>query len=806
MHILPTRRLRHAAAAMLLATTGLSAAGTAAEPAPFDLSGPALKISVTRGGVTLPIAQVPSFAEGDKLIVRADFPEDQRARFLLVSTFLQGATNPPPKAWIQTADPWKKKDKDKQLELVVPKGARQLVLFLVPASGGAASAISDAARGRPGEFVRATQDLNQASLDRARLDGFMAAIRAQENSHPEYLRSVAPTLARSLAMKLNEDCLSKVIELQASCLLENRDTLVLADVHSSSMSEAIAGAPTDLALQLSQTREAGLGYYSPYIGVIRDIARVFGAFSNPQLGYLPSLSLRRGDSVSLLLNAAPSFDKPRSVLVAAMPAIEANSPPRLRATAGHPLCGAKSGLVLPVDGAPLIYATDYLRGMTLRLTAGDRTVDLPVEARADRGGYVLTGAMPTDLKGRVPARLHGYWGFDAYEGPEFALQFPSEGAWTAVGEASSLVTGRDNGLDIAGPSPACVTSVTMRRGSEKPQSIASTLSPDGNLALTLPMKDSRPGDMTIEIRQMATAAPSALTLRAYRQASRLDRLVVHSGDRAGTLSGQRLDQVARVDLAGLKLAPAGLSRDGDTDKLRVSAEGEGDPIAADASGSSTARVTLLDGRALDVPVTFAASRPRVALIERTRVPKGVSTSLAMEIADNTVLPDNSRLIFSIRAGEGTHLASGDAVEITTADDEGAKARLSPGPDLRLQGPNVLIATLDPATLGPSVFGPLRFRLVRESEASDWYPLATLARLPRISGISCGSAGSSGCTLRGDGLFLIERIGAGAKVVQVPEGFTGTTFRVPTPVSGKLTLRLRDAPDQPVTLAVKPNAG
>lgn len=784
----------------LLATGACSGIALAADPAPFDLTGPGIRMTVTRGGVTLPIAQVPSLAEGDKLLIRADFPEDQRARFLLVSSFLQGATNPPSKDWIRIAEPWKKKDKEKQLELVVPKGARQLTLFLVPASGGAAGAIADAVRGRPGEFVRATQDLNQASLDRARLDGFMAAIRTQENSHPEYLRSVAPTLARSLSMKLNEDCLGKVIELQASCLLENRDSLVLADVHTSSMTETLAGAPVDLAMQLSSTREAGMGYYSPYIGVIRDIARVFGAFSNPQLDYLPSLSVWRGEGVSFLLNAAPSFSKPRSVIVAGMPAIEANSPPRLRGTATRPLCGAKPGLVLPIDGAPLIYATDYLRGMQLRLTAGDRTIDLPVEARADRGGYVVTGPMPTDLKGKVAARLHGFWGFDAYEGPGFELQFPTEGNWAAAGDPSSLVTGRDNALELTGPSPACVTSVSVRRGSDAPQPVASTLSDDGHLALTLPLKDARPGEMTIDIRQQGMAEPGSLTLRAYRQASRLDRLVIHNGDRAGTMSGQRLDQIAHIDYAGLKLIPAGLSRDGDLDRLRVATAEQGDGIAA---GPPKARVTLNDGRVLDVPVTIAPPRPGLVLIEQTRTAKAALAGPALEIVDQSVLPDSARLTFSVRAPAGAHLTAADVIEIAT-EDEAASVKLSAGPDLRPQGPDVRIASFDPAALGPSASGPLRFRLVRPDETSDWYPLATLVRVPRIAAVDCGKAGG-GCTIKGDGLFLIQQVSAkaaGSRPTQVAEGFTGGSLRVPAPAGGKLELRLRDAPDKIVTLTAR----
>src|SRR3546814_8192753 len=121
---------------------------------------------------------------------------DLGTKFLLLSAFLRGATNPPPEDWIRTVETWKRKDKDKTLWLQVPEGAKQLVLFFVPETGGASDAISDTVRGRPGEFVRAIQALNQASLDRSRLAAFMGAIQAQANTHPEYLRTLAHTLAR----------------------------------------------------------------------------------------------------------------------------------------------------------------------------------------------------------------------------------------------------------------------------------------------------------------------------------------------------------------------------------------------------------------------------------------------------------------------------------------------------------------------------------------------------------------------------------------------------------------------------------
>src|SRR3546814_15703399 len=64
------------------------------------------------------------------------------------------------------------------------------------------------------------------------------------------------------------------------------------------------------AYRISSTRQAGYGYYSPYIGVVRDIARLFGAVQSTQLQYIPALSRLDDDRVPLLLNAAPTFGGP----------------------------------------------------------------------------------------------------------------------------------------------------------------------------------------------------------------------------------------------------------------------------------------------------------------------------------------------------------------------------------------------------------------------------------------------------------------------------------------------------------------
>jgi hypothetical protein len=776
----------------------------AADPAPFDLAGPQLKVTVTRGKQTLPIGQVPNLAEGDRLDIGADLPADQSANYLLVSAFLHGATNPPPKDWIDSAKTWKRKDKDKSLRLTVPAGARQLVLFMVPETGGDFGTVADAVRGKPGEFVRVTQDLNQASLDRSRLDAFMAGIRAQENTHPEYLRTLAPALAGSLSIKLNADCLAKVVELQAACLLENRDALVLSDVHSRSITDTLTGAPADLALQISATPQAGLGYYSPYIAVVRDVARIFGAFNNPEFQYLPALGVRQDDRVSLILNSAPSFSKPKSVLVAALPAVEAENPPPLRAAGKAALCASRPGMVLPVEGAPLIYSTGYAHGMTLQATdRNGKAISVPLIPRADKGGYALKEPLQAaDFNSAVTASLNGFWGFRAFTGPSFTLQFPNDQPWHVADDAQSLIVGRENQLSLQGAAASCIESISLQQPSGPEQSASWKATEADRIAVTLPMASTAPGKLTLNIRQYGVAKPTSLTLQAYAEASRLDGLTLHAGDDWGVLTGRRLDQVARIDIDGTPFRPGELRREGDVDKLRIQAEESAKPPALSKEQSSTARLTLKDGRVVSLPATIQPPRLRVSLLSKTIDRGPDKAALPLRLTDANLLPDDARITLSVKATGGTRFTSQDALEIATPD-QSASLRLTGSNGLRLESAEVAIASFDAAQLGASTAGPLLFRLVQNGIAADWQPLATLARLPQITAMSC-PADKDSCSLSGTNLFLIDAVAnstAFGSPSPVPEGFTERSLDVPKPLDGKLFVKLRDAPGTIAEIAV-----
>lgn len=775
------------------------------DAAPFELTGPDLRVEVTRGKATLPIAQVPSLAEGDTVTISGAFPKDQGADFLLMSAFLRGATNPPPKDWLSFAETWKAKKKDNSLTLVVPQGARQMVVLLVPQTGGANGALGDAVRGKPGEFVRASQELNQASLDHSRLATFLAAIGAQGDTRPEALRSVAPTLARSLSIKLQEDCLSKVIEQQASCLVQNKDALVLSDLHSNSLADTLTGTPTDLAIQLSYTREAGAGYYSSYIAVARDVAKIFGAFNNPQFNYQPALTMRKGDVLSLLLNAAPSFAKPKSVMLAALPAVEDDKLPRLRSTATGPVCLARPRVVLPVEGAPLVFSTDFAHAMKARLTAASgQSVEVPVTAQAEQGGYVLSaGAVPGGLTGAITARLHGQWGFVPFDGPEFDLEQPDANGWKVAEGGGSLVVGRDNEVTLEGVAPSCVDGVALRLADGSTRPVKFAAQGGGKLSVVLPLDGVAPGELTVEIRQIGSE-PFLVRMKAHVQASRLDGFEIHAGDDRGVLTGQRLDQVRSVTMDGLDFAPAGLTRDGKVDRLQLQAGAGGKVTAKDTA--TKAIVALQDGRTVPMTVHVAPARPVVQVLNRTVYPATAALDARrLDIASGDLLPSTADLVFSVKAAAGTTLQTTDAIEVAAADDGPAFARLTNGHGMTLAGTDVAVATLKASDLPAGTHGPLRFRLVRETAgAGDWIPLTSVTRLPQITGVTCAKPGD-GCTITGRDLFLIDTVATDAtfrKGQPVQAGFTGAAITVPgLPTDGRLYLRLRDAPQETVALTV-----
>lgn len=795
---MPNRsRLAVLAAALAVATIQ----ATRADPAPFDLAGPNLEVQVTRGSAVLPAGQVPNLVAGDRVWLKADLPAAQSARYLMVAVFLRGSTNPPPPDWFARCETWGGRCAREGLQLTVPKDAEQLLVFLAPQTGGDYKTLMNAVRGRPGAFVRTSQDLNQATLDRSRLTGYLTAIRSLGDSDPARLKEAAPLLARSLAIKVDEKCLEKIAVLQAPCLMEGRESLILNDGHSQSVTEALTSGPaSDLAMEASSTAQLKYGYYTPFIGSIFDIARIFDSFHTAQYQYIPALTSAQGRQLALTLNAPPSFHDPKSVLVVALPAVQgAQFPPLHPVDAAEIHCARKDPLVLPVDGAPLVFATAYAHGLTLRVTGRDgKVLDLPARADAARGGLVVdTAALRAlDLGEGVRASLHGYWGFDPYTGPGFQLVEARQQSWNlAPGDAAALIIGRQDTVHLLAGSVECVDDVTLEDPAGRKLKVDWKAVKPGEVEVKLPLQDVTPGEMSLSVSQYGGGAAQRVPLQAYAAAAHLDNFTLYDGDSQGVLHGTSLDQVDRLTIKAVEFLPGTLSSTQGRDELSMQAAEALAARGLRAGDTAAARVALKDGRTLTLAVTVDATRPSAALIGRsTQLPPDGGS---IRLSDQDELPQDALLTFSLRALSPAAFKQDEQVEVATVDGMWSTVLSLGGGGMTLETSRVAVATLDPAkAFGPSAYGPLQYRMIEHGIAGDWRPLATLVRLPVLQALQCPGSADQDCKLSGVNLFLLASVASDAQfahAVQVPDGYPARSLPVPHPTAGQLYVKLRDDP-------------
>jgi hypothetical protein len=804
-------RVRRGTVAVVLSLAFLSFSPTslcaAADGSSFDLPGPRIDITVTRAGKTLPISEVPNLQAGDRLWLHPDIPETQSAHYLLVTAFLRGSTNPPPEHWFLKAETWNKKVRREGVVVTVPAEAQQALLFLAPETGGDFSTLRSSVRGKPGAFVRASQDLNQAALDRSRVDRYLASVKEMSDDDPKILHERSLLLARSLKIKVDQQCFDKPTDEQAPCLIRNTDQLVLDDGHSQSMVAVLTSGPgSDLVGAISATKFAGGGAYSPYVGAIVDVVRMMENFHTAGYQYIPALATPKHDALNLKLNNPPSFHKPMSVLVVALPAVEAAQLPPLRAVEPkQTFCLQRASLVLPAEGAPLVFSTDYAHDLVLRVQRkAGHVIDLPVIADAARGGFIVdsramhAGELNEDLTGTV----HGYWGFQPFEGPVFQLQSAHPAKWLLTAEDStSLIVGRQNSFHLQSENAPCVDQVTINDQRGKSLKATWKLLKADQLEVEVPLKEESAGPVLTLIAQSGLAKPDEVPMQMYSEAAHLDQFVINAGDQQGVLTGTRLDEVSGLELGNSHFSPAELSRAEGKDQLHLSSTNSS--AAAFPPGQKLiARVELKDGRILNLDTVIEPARPRVTLLNKN-VQAGASV-IRLGSADD--LPQDGQMTFFLKTETPANFARGEKIEVATEDGSANSVLSLSDGTMVLQDSQTALATLRPLkSFGASVFGTLRLRPVSENgERGDWQPLAKLVRVPSLKEVRCPDSPDKACTLIGQNLFLIDSVASDSQFahnVPVPLGYTDSSLSVPRPNGTLLYIKLRDDPSTVNTAAL-----
>jgi hypothetical protein len=793
-----------------LVSTGVHAADTA-----FDLIGPKVDVHVKRGDVTLPIGEVPNLLPGDRLWIHPDLPESQSAHYVLVVAFLRGATNPPPPEWFTRVETWNHDVRDEGVFVTVPDEAQQALIFLAPETGGDFSTLRNAVRGRPGAFVRAAQDLQAASWDRMRVEAYLAQVKVTSQIDLKSLKDHAELSARSLGIKINQLCFDKPIEQQATCLAQNPEGLVMDDANAQSLvAQLTNGSTLDLMNAISSTSVFGGGAYSPYVGAIVDTARILSSMHTAHFQYIPALAMPTKDTLNLRLNMPPSFRDPKSVVVIALPPVQSSKPPPLHpVNSAESFCVQRSGLVLPVEGAPLVFATQMAHDLTLHFESKSGPVDLLVKVDPSLGGLVLLHP-PTVEESQLTGVLRGKWGFDDWEGPRFNLYSPRSGNWTlADDDQSALVVGRQDTLHFEGESTLCVDRVEQLTAAGNPLKLAWKSPRPDLLEVAVPMKNAAPGQVTLEIYQLGLKKPDRVVLKAYAEAASLDRLTLNAGDTVALLRGTRLDEVAKADLEGIALTPAHLRRVQGSDQLELKAAISTGSL--DPTKPYFANVQLRDGRKLNAPVTVEPPRPQVSLLSKGTQNEAANTDTPSPVTLGSPddLPVDGRLVFFLKSNVPSSFPRDEKVELAAADDSFHTVLTLADGSLMLEDAKTAMGSVEPlARFGSSAFGPLHLRAISaDGTTGDWMPLGTLVRLPGFKELRCPRSQAKPCILSGTNLFLATSVAATPdfdNATDVPPDFTGTQLIVPHPANGVLYCKLRDDPATvqtltlPVTLMVQ----
>jgi hypothetical protein len=803
------------------------------ENASFDLVGPKIDIRVERAGATRPIAEVPNLQAGDRLWIHPDLPDSQSVHYLMVVAFLRGATNPPPDNWFTRAETWNKPVHEEGIFVTVPAEAEEALVFLAPETGGAFSTLRNAVRGKPGAFVRAAQDLEQASLDRSRLDAYLETVKVTSVIDPADLQIRTAMLARSLNIKLDKQCFDKPSAEQVPCLTQNNEALVLDDAHSQNMVASLTtGAPTDLLAQISSTPTARGGYYSPYIGAVVDVVRILGTTHSAQYQYIPALALPKKDQLNLRLNNPPSFRNPKSVIVVALPPVRAAVAPPLRALeVSQVFCANKPDLVLPVDGAPLVFATELAHNFVLHLETKSGATDLPAKPDPSRGGFVIDteGASAHVWQGESIGTIRGTWGFRPFEGPHFRLRASQPAQWVVASkDASALIVGREDTLHLQSAETCCVSEVLSgdENGKTSPLDwkVQKTEKPD-ELEVKVPLQNAASGSLKVLVKKFGLHDPDEIVLHTYYEAGRLDSFSINAGDLDGILRGTRLDQVAKIDVNGIIFEPGNVLRANQHDELKLTTTDGSAAAKLQAGAAIVVHASLKDGRTLELSSAVAAPRPKLNLLSKSVQFSDSDSQPLIKLGNADELPQDGRLNFFLKTQVPESFAAGERVEVATADESFHVLLSVKDGNLTLQDAKTVYAVLDPMKLlGPSAFGPLKFRAVAaEGAEGDWLPLVSLVRIPELKGIRCTvptipvekpsaedkstaeKSSDKDCTLSGEKLFLIDAISAEpdfSNAVTVPDGFVDAALMVPSPKNKTLYIKLRDDPGT-VNTAVLP---
>jgi len=194
-----------------------------------------------------------------------------------------------------------------------------------------------------------------------RVEAYLAQVKVTSQTDLKSLKERTEMATRSLGIKLAQQCFDKPIDQQAPCLAQNPEGLVLDDANTQSLVSQLTGGDTAALMNaISSSNMAGAGAYSPTSapssipsGSSLPCIRAFSIYSGA--------GFANADTLNLAAQRAALVSQPQ-VCGGRRPASlgPAKPEPLHPVASADSFCAQKPGLVLPAEGAPMVFASDWL--------------------------------------------------------------------------------------------------------------------------------------------------------------------------------------------------------------------------------------------------------------------------------------------------------------------------------------------------------------------------------------------------------------------------------------------------------------
>ena len=215
----------------------------------------------------------------------------------------------------------------------------------------------------------------------------------------------------------------------------------------------------------------------------------------------------------------------------------------------------------------------------------------------------------------------------------------------ASADQHALIVGRKDTVHLDAPETACVDGVLLKDAEGKTLETTWKAVKPGEIQVDVPLDSEQAGSVNLLVKQVGLEKPDQVPLHTYSEAGRLDSFKIYAGDHQGLLKGTRLDEVATMSVNDVVFSPAGaLTHTNSEDSLMLTAP---ESASFHQDEKIAAKVTLKDGRVLNVDATVQSPRPSVKLLNKSVHLDGPPSLVQLGSQDE--LPDHAKLTFFVQA-------------------------------------------------------------------------------------------------------------------------------------------------------------